>query len=79
MIFFLPQSHITQSGSFTQTPDRIDRNNHTPISRHPVPSKRFPLSFPVLIWRYYHDFKTFSAASTGKAVVAVSHPLVVVR
>ena len=34
------------------------------ISRHPVPPKRSPLSFPVLMWRYYHAFRTSSTAST---------------
>ena len=34
------------------------------VSRHPVPPKRSPLSLPLLIWRFYHAFKTFSTAST---------------
>jgi hypothetical protein len=36
------------------------------ISRHPAPSKRSPLCFPLLIWRYYHAFRTFSTASTKR-------------
>jgi len=35
------------------------------VSRHPVLPKRSPLSFPLLIWRFYHAFKTFSTASTA--------------
>jgi hypothetical protein len=49
MIFFLPQSDITQSGSFTQTPDRINRNNHSPYISPSSPPKRSPLSSPLLI------------------------------
>ncbi|MGA2518726.1 MAG: hypothetical protein ABSG44_19555, partial [Thermodesulfobacteriota bacterium] len=36
------------------------------ISRHISPSltNRSPLFFLLLIWRYYHAFKTFSTTST---------------
>jgi len=37
-----------------------------PISRHPVPPKRSPLSFPLLIWRYYQAFRIVSTASMPK-------------
>ena len=34
------------------------------VSRHPVPPKRSPLCFLLLIWRYYHASRTFSTDST---------------
>ena len=42
-------------------------NNRTLCISPSSPPKRSPLSFPLLIWRYYHAFKTFSTASTRKA------------
>ena len=45
--------------SFTQAPDRIDRNNHILYILPSSPPKRSPLSSPLPIWRYYHAFKIF--------------------
>ncbi|MGO8990284.1 MAG: hypothetical protein ACLQGU_17120, partial [bacterium] len=46
-------------------------NNHSLCISPSSPPKRSPLSFLLLIWRYYHAFKTFSTASTPGIIGSV--------